>query len=266
MEMQKTLRGLIYFFICVIAVSSVLIWINDAVARLRPAQEEEPERDAAEDELMKGMYTLPPIKSNIAQGGLPEDKYEYSSEENPEGSTSFIVKMKEDFQGVGEKPKTPMQALAGLAAPKKAGVSLGKNALEAEITPEMSSAAYKIEQSGVPEPGFPLEKSGITMISVPVDYKIFSSSDVWKTFADVHGIKYENDFSASDLAVLVSLSDFPPGIFAVKEVVPEKDGVRIVYSVNPLLMSAGIEEDLRRQYAIAKLPKGTKKITLVQGI
>ncbi|MBO4556199.1 MAG: hypothetical protein J5706_05505 [Elusimicrobiales bacterium] len=265
MEMQKILRWLIYFFIGLIALSSLLIWVNDTVARLRPAEEEE-ERDVAEDEKLKGIYTIPPIKSNVTQGGLPEEKYEYSSEENPEGSTSFVVKIGKDFKAVGEKPQSPAKALAGLAAPKKAGVSLGKNALDKEIMPESSSGTVKLESSGVPEPGFPLEKSGITMISVPVDYKIFSSADVWKNFADAYRIKFDNNFAANDLVVLVSLSDFPPGIFSIKEVLSEKGGVKLVYSVNPLLMSAGIEEDLRTQYAVAKIPKGTKKITLVQGI
>ena len=263
MDIQKILRILIYFMIFVIIAASCLIWINDTVARLRPLEEEEA-RDVVEDEKMKGIYTTPPIRSRISQGGQPDD-YE-ARESNPESTTGLIGKI-DGFESVGEKPKNPAKILSELAQPKKVMVGLDEKQLDKQIILAPAEEKTKLDSGqGVPEPGMPLERSGIAMISVPVDYKLFSSQDVWQKFAETYHITYKNDFSKNDMIVLVSMSDFPPGIFSIKEVKKEGGEIKVIYSVNPLLMSAGIEESLRKQYAYAPVPKGTKKVVLEQTI
>lgn len=263
MDTQKILRWLIYFFIGIILLSSLLIWINDFMPRIHP-EEQEPVRDQEMDDRMKGMYTMPPIRANVGRGGQPADTENDQVGEKPTESTSMVVKMKGNFQGVAEKPKNPMQAIIDLSKPKKPVVSMDESDLDSEIMLEPSAVGIRLEAADMPNVGIPAENSGIAMISVPVDYKIFSDSAVWKAFADAHKTRFENDFAKKSVVVLVSLSNFPPGIFAIREVKTEKGQTTVYYTVNPLMMSEGIEEDMRNQYAVAAIPKGTKKVNLVQ--
>lgn len=233
----------------------------DFIARIRPHEKEQP-RDLAEDEKMKSVYTIPPVKTKIVQGGLPSDRYEYSKETAEDSSMDMLVKVK-NFKAVGEPPKSSMQLLADMLTPEKPSVKMGNISGKVDIL-QSSISAVNIENTGVPEPGLPLEKSGITIISVPVDYKIFSDVSVWQSFASAHKIDFKNDFSKNALAVLVSMSDFPNGIFEISEVYREKEQVIVSYAVNPLNMSYGAESEIRDKYAIAQVPFGTKQIVLKQ--
>jgi len=270
MNKEKFLKWSFYFVIILIAACLLLIGINDLAIRIRPgktAAEEESDIIAAskQDERMKSIFSVIPVKTNKVQGGLPYEKYDMSPETNPEGSTSMLMKMKGDFKGVGEKPKNPMQILNDMAAPEKPFVSFSKSDYDGKIMISSESAQPKLDRSeGVPEPGLPLERSRITKISAPLDYKIYRDAKVWKAFADANGIKTDNDFNKNALIVLISMSDFPNGIFSIKEIKKEDGGLTVYYSVNPLLMSAGIEENLRNQYAVSAIPKDTKTVTLKQ--
>lgn len=265
MDKEKILRRMFYVIIGLAVLCAVVVGIGSIAARLHPVEKEIDTDKIAHDESMKGIYTMPSVKSKVVQGGLPSEKYDMSPETNPEGSTGMLVKMK-DFKGVAVKRKNPVQMLNELSSPAKPSVTFREDVSDGKILLQPSGEMpVKLDYSeGVPEPGMPLEKSGITLITAPVDYKIFSSGSVWKTFADTYGIKLENDFKKNSVVVLVSMSEFPHGIFSIKDVKTEKNNVEILYSVNPLLMSSGIDADMRRQYAYAQIPAGTKKITLRQ--
>ena len=265
MNKEKILRFTLYGVIVLAVLSAAVVIIGNIAAKLRPAEKEIDTDKIAHDERMKGIYTMPPIKSKVVQGGLPSEKYDMSPETNPEGSTGMLVKMK-DFKGVAVKRKNPMQMLNEMASPAKPSVSFKEDVSDGKILIQSAEdMPVKLDCSqGVPEPGMPLERSGITLITAPVDYKIFSSESVWKSFADAYGIKLNNDFKKNSVVVLVSMSDFPNGIFSIKEVKTEKDTAEVLYSVNPLLMSSGIDADMRRQYAFAQIPAGTKKVVLRQ--
>jgi hypothetical protein len=100
-------------------------------------------------------------------------------------------------------------------------------------------------------------QEGVTLLAAPVDYKVFKSSETWWTFANARKLKpAPHDFGAFDLVILVSLSDFPSGIFSVAGVEPGRKETLVKYRVNPLAMAAGTDPGNRDSYASAPVPKG----------
>lgn len=221
-------------------------------------------RDAYEAGRLKGVYDGISRKSRVKMGGLPADQYTVSTETMKNGTVEMLVK-NPDFKEVGSKPVSLGEALRNLSEHEDDPVSLGKNALDEKIIISNAASEMKLEKGFVPEPGMDVPQSGITLISAAVDYKVFKEQKVWSSFAEAKKIKFGADFKKENILILVSMSDFPNGIFSIKKVQKKSNGEIIVdYAVNPVIMSVGIEGEIRDSYAYATIPKNTKKIILRQ--
>ena len=71
------------------------------------------------------------------------------------------------------------------------------------------------------------------------------------------------DFASGNLLILVSVSDFPSGIFRVVNVETGKKETVVKYRVNPLGMVDETPKEQREAYAAALVPKN-KPVRLEQ--
>jgi hypothetical protein len=178
-----------------------------------------------------------------------------------------------DFDSAEEPPKDTLETLQDIAGgnennPKKKPVVFmtDKNLTASKIT--IPSAA---QSTGKPAPGMnpvpaPGENSlfsdsSISLPSAPVTYKLFDNQKAWTAFASVHRVNYVPvNFENQSVVVLVSLSDFPSGIFKITEILPAKDTAVLRYRVDPFAMSAD-NPDARPDFYSAGIVG--KKITII---
>lgn len=173
-----------------------------------------------------------------------------------------------NFQEVAEKPKTQIEFLQEMAnAKKKPVMELEESDLNKKVNLYyQSNAADKVPASYVPE--FNVEEDlktpKKTMISAPVEYKIFKNEKDWQEFANSHRIrKIEPDFKNSYVLILVSTSELPNGIFKIDSLKKENGGVTVLYRVDPLEMAADNSNSTPNHYSAINIPK-TDKIQLKQ--
>ncbi len=177
---------------------------------------------------------------------------------NSSGAISLVKE--KDFSGVAEKPKDMMSMLSEMAGGdrrKPAPIRLSEADLDKKVRQLGGESKEPRLNKAMPELGRGASNEGVTLLSAPVDYKVFKSSETWWAFANSRKIKpVPHDFGAADLLILVSMSDFPNCIFGVAGVERTKKETVVRYRVNPLAMSAGASKDERDSYASAPVPKG----------
>jgi hypothetical protein len=259
---NRILKLLVYFFSGLIVVFTLLILVNyiGSIAG-KPAEGEEQQdqkpasaEEMAQQALNAARYGGPVPTASMVPGyrkGLS------TSSVNSEGAIS-IVKEKE-FGGVADKPKDVMSLLNEMSGGKKKPdpIALKDSDLDKKITVGQPGKEPGLRVSTMPELGRRPGQEGLTMLSVPVDYKVFKSSETWAAFTTSRKIKAADfDFRKSDLLILISLSDFPSGIFAIAGVEPGRKETVVKYRVNPLAMAAETPETQRGAFASAPVPKG----------
>lgn len=258
----RFLKTLIYIFSGLIVVFSLLILVNylgSLAGRPSdlPGQEEvKSAEELAREALNTAKYGVAPPRASMVPGyrkGLS------TASVTSEGAIN-IVKEKE-FGGVAEQPKGMMEMLTEMSGgdkKKPSPIALTDSDMDKKITVGGATARDpRLSVSTMPELGRRPGQEGLTMLSVAVDYKIFKSSDTWTAFASSRKVKQGNyDFSAYNLLILVSLSDFPSGIFSIAGVEPGKKETVVRYRVNPLAMAADTSSDQREAYAMSPVPKG----------
>jgi len=257
----KIFRALIFFFLVIIALSLLFMVVN-FFGNSQPG----------ETELQRGK----PIAENL-KGTV---RYQYSAK--PAGPPSLdglstasvrsegaimLVKEKE-FNGVAEKPKGLMATLNEMSAERKKPAAI--RLTEADLNKKVGALAPPVKEpklngAPMPELGRKPGNEGVTLLTVPVDYKVFKTAEVWKAFTDSRKLKrIEHDFAANDLLILVSMSDFPSGIFKITAVEKGKKETVVKYRVDPLAMSAETSEEDREAYAGAAVPRKGPPIRLEQ--
>ncbi len=183
------------------------------------------------------------------------------------------------FQYVEDPPaKSPMEALQNMAGGGKGG----KKKMVPEYLPKSalrpagqntgiyarSNVSASSQSGGVPsmDAGKDASQSGISMPSVPAGYKTFEDSAVWEAFVQTHkeGGYPKVDFSSQSAVILMSLSDFPPGIFKIVSTAKEKNRLLIKYRVDPFEMSAENPEAKPHAYSAAAIEKSDLPIELEQ--
>ena len=171
-----------------------------------------------------------------------------------------IVKS-EEFKGVAEDPGNMMDMLTDMAGSNK------KKRPIVYLTDKDLDKKIVVERSGEPET--PLNGSAVpelgksaslmrdkTMISAPVDYKVFMDSETWKAFSSTHKGRFPPvDFSREEMLILVSVSDLPSGIFKIDGLKRSVKETVVLYRVDPLAMAAGNEKEEHDFYSAAAIPK-----------
>lgn len=259
---NRLLRMLIWLFSGLIVVFLLLILVN-YIGSLTGApsaySEEEEQKPASAAEMARqalnsARYGGPVPTSSMVPGyrkGLS------TASVNTDGSIS-IVKEKE-FGGVAEQPKDMMAVLNELSGGKKKPdpIALKDSDLDKKISVGRPDKEPGLRVSTMPELGRRPGQEGLTMLSAPVNYKIFKSSETWAAFTASRKVKTADfDFRAHNLLILVSLSDFPSGIFSVAAVEAGKKETVVRYRVDPLAMAAETPQARREAFAMAPVPKG----------
>jgi len=263
---SKPFRRILFFLIFVLAALLALIGINKYSGYFGKNKPEQ-KRDRLADESLKGIYTLPVIRSKIVEGGLPQDKYEYSSTASASGSVDMLVPSEDfEFDSVAEKRKDMFEVLAEKEKESKEEViSLDEEDLARRI---YSSAAAQgdvhISTAIVPEMGRGAANEGVSMISVQLGYKIYTDGEVWAAFASSHKIKLEVDFKKDNVVILVPLEDIPPGMLKIKDIEYGQDGTAVKYTVNPMVMTEYYTDAQREAYSAAKISKNAGTVRLLQ--
>lgn len=259
----KAIKLLIAFFLGLICLFIGLIALN--YFDTRPAETEfsasaYAQRALAEAASSAGTRekTPPVYATDISTGGLV--------------SRGAIMLVKSgEFGGVAEDPGSMMDILTEMSGSNK------KKIAPIQLTDRDMDRTIAISRSNKPEP--PLNSSAVpaldagtstprmgtmNMISAPVDYQLFTSSESWGAFASSHKGNFPAaDFSKERMLILVSVSDMPSGIFKITGIKKTPRKTLVLYRVDPLAMSS--ESGVREydSYSAAPVPKGTD-ITLQQ--
>ncbi len=262
----RFLKTLIYIFSGLIVVFTLLILVNyigsvtgrpSELAGQEEARPPESAADLAQQALNAARYGTPPPTASMVPGyrkGLS------TASVNADGAINIIKER--EFDGVAEQPQDIMAMLTGMSGgdkKKPAPIALKDADFDKKIT--VGGPAGKetklLYVSTMPELGRRPGQEGLTMLSAPVDYKVFKTSETWTAFISSRKVKArELDFKYFNMLILISLSDFPSGIFSVAGVEPGKKETVVKYRVNPLAMAAETSSDTREAYAMTPVPKG----------
>lgn len=257
----KTIRFFIYLFLTVIGIFSFLMVINFFGSHTgKRAAESTPKEEGGIAGSFYGFMkydrssptTLPSSREGLSTASV-----------RTEGAIMLV--RDENFDGVAQSPKGRIATLMEMGGGKKKGpspVSLGAGAKLGKISMPVSTEPHKAG-AAMPLLGSKAGPDGLTPVAAPADYKVFKSSAVWQAFADSRRIKnIQHDFSASDLLILFSVSDFPSGIFKIAGVERSVKETVVKYRVDPLAMAAGADPAGREVYASAPVPRKGPPIRL----
>lgn len=257
----KIFRTLIWFFLVIISLFLLFIAV-DFFGNTSP-EGKEPLRGKPIAENLKGtaryLYSVKP-------GTLPFQEGASTASMRSEGAMRIV--REKDFNGVAERPKGMMTVLREMsdARNKPAPISLSESDLQKKVGP-LSPPVREPRMNGAPMPelGRKPGNEGVTLITAPVDYKIFKSAEVWQTFTDSRKLKrIAHDFSSADLLILVSVSEFPSGIFKITGVEEGNKETVVKYRVDPLAMASESQEEDREAYAGAAVPRNGLPVRLEQ--
>ncbi|MFH1619345.1 MAG: hypothetical protein ABIG11_05515 [bacterium] len=189
------------------------------------------------------------------------------------GKNLMVVKEK-DFEAVEEPPKDmfeTLQDMGGGGKKKKPVLHMTDKELTATRIALVSSredeGRTKRRSGPVPRPGenIPVSAYQAVFPTAPVTHKLFRDPAVWSAFTAAHRGKYPSvDFKKQSVVILVSLSDFPSGIFKIVEVVKEKKRTRIRYRVDPFAISADNPQAAPYLYSAATVDREAPPIVLEQ--
>ncbi|MDP2865870.1 MAG: hypothetical protein Q8O90_06480 [Elusimicrobiota bacterium] len=226
-----------------------------------PGQEEAGGKLPVSEDLARQAMTSARYAKGVSGSMIPAQRQVLSTSAVNSSGAIRLVREK-TFGGVAEPPKDMMSILSELSGgdkKKPAPIALKESDLDGEIIslgggPEKEP---RLKSAAMPEMGRGAGQEGVTLLSAPVDYKLFKSSDTWRAFANSRKLgDGAYDFSSYDLLILVSLSDFPSRIFAITGVERGKKETVVSYRVNPLAMASELPPGQRDSYASAPVPKG----------
>lgn len=259
----KPLRTLIYIFSGIIVVFSLLMLVNylGSLSGSSYGGPGQADLGGGDDASGSGLtyITTPKYGPGSRNSLLPAGGTNFSTYTVASGGVSLLVKEK-NFSGVAETPKGMMDLLndmGGGGRDKKPLIALKESDLDKKISVPVSPVKRPANGAApMPELGRNPGQEGVTLLGAPVDYKLFKSSETWWAFANSHKLRAAApDFSSSDLLILVSVSDFPSGIFKIAGVAAGKKETLVTFRVDPLAMSPETPREQREAYASAAVPK-----------
>lgn len=179
----------------------------------------------------------------------------YKTSAKIKSSPGPLVVKESRFDSVSEPPKSLMEVLQDMAGggknkKKPPAIFMKDGDLDKKII--LPSFPVKPPRMG----GGTLQTSD-ALPTAPVTYKLFRDSSTWSAFRDSHDIKHFSvnsstksgfkglygvkrfppDFASQAAVILVSLSEFPSGIFQIVKIMKEKAKTVIQYRINPFSMS-----------------------------
>ena len=254
---NRLLRNLVYFFSGLIVLFTLLMVAN-FMGSLSGLNGETPARaakdpDAGERRPIAAVKYGPGTRNSL----IPAGGTNFSTVTVDSGGVGLVIKDK-NFSSVAEEPKGMMDILNNMGGGnKKPVLALKDSDLDKKISvPTTPMKGTSHAASAMPELGREPGQEGVTLLGAPVDFKLFKNSETWRAFASSRKLANPApDFSASDLLILISVSDFPSGIFKITGVEAGKKETLVKYRVDPLGMSPDTPKEQREAYASAPVPK-----------
>lgn len=277
---NRILRLLIYLFSGVLVLFCLLILVNYIGSRAGSPSELPGQRDTAkepESASAKAMQALAKTEYGGAKAGssmLPVYRQGVSTSEVYSAGAINVVKDSE-FSGVAEKPKSLTEMLSDMAGGSKRGpapVRLKDSDLDKSVRLLGGAEDEKSLKTGpMPELGRGAANEGVTMLSAPVDFKVFRSSETWWAFANSHKCRSDlkdagsikpapspissPDFSREYVLILISVSELPNGIFRIMRLDRAGGAVVVSYKVDPMAMAAANEVPQHDFYTAVVIPR-----------
>jgi len=183
------------------------------------------------------------------------------STESVRSGDSVMLVRRGDFEGVADEPENVMDMLSEMSGGNKrkpSPVRITEESLKTKIMIAGPGGPASARKSAVPAPGEAPGRfaGGPGLITAPVDYLVFRSSQTWAVFSASHNGRFPPvNFSKENMAILVSVSDLPSGIFKIADVRKGPKETVIAYKVDPLAMAAGSEEKEQLLYSASPVPK-----------
>jgi hypothetical protein len=232
----KAIRALIVFFLGLICLFAALITLNYYAAK--PLSQKFSAKAAAQRMLAEAGAS-----ANTREKAPISYRTGFSSASVRSEGSIMLVKNGE-FGGASQEEQSMMEVLtemSGSGKKKIAPVHLAYSDLDKKIiVSRPGGAGAPLNSSAVPKPGEAAFVTGAkTMVTAPVDYKVFRDAETWSAFASSHKGRFPDvDFSKEQMLILVSVSEMPSGIFKISGVEKKAKETVVLYRVDPLVMSA----------------------------
>lgn len=263
--MKHRIPGYIVYSIAAIVCFSILF---STLYLFRQKKETDSVKNIMTTTAEKMLFEAKKSMENRESFGRKTEFVETSSSVYSHGAIRIVKNSK--FENVDEPSQSMMQqlnSLAGYGKRKIEPIELSQEDLNKKIIIKANAAKASVKTLGVPVLGLPDSHSAsrITMINAPVDYKLFRDIKTWKAFESTHKGDFPDiDFAEKNIIILVSLSNFPPGIFKILDIVENAKEIIVKYRVDPFAMAARNVPDKHNYYAAAAIPKSDLPIKLVQ--
>ena len=281
---NRIVRLLIYIFSGLIAAFSLLMLVNylgtltgeraERRSEAREEEEQDPRSMAAQ-----AMAAARAASSSGSQYIPYRSGLSTSAAVTTEGGIRLVKD--HDFNGVAEKPQGMMDMLNEMGGGRKkpSPIKLDDSDLDRKMRKiGEDPAEQKLKAAAMPELGRGGGQEGVTLLTAPVDFKLFKSSETWWAFANSHKCRSDvepapggerrtvlsPDFSRERVLVLVSVSELPNGIFRITAVGAQGRDVVVSYKVDPMAMSAGNDVPQHDFYSASVVPaRGEIKLSQV---
>ncbi len=279
----KIFRSLIYLFVGLIVIFSLLILVN-YLGSLTGASSEVPgQRDGGEPVQSASSMARQALAAAKFGGAavprasmIPAGRQGLSTAAVTSEGAIRVVKDKR-FNGVAEKPKSMMDMLNDMGGGKKgkpSPVRLQDSDLDKRVR-QLGGPGNEasLKTASMPEMGRGAAQEGVTLLNAPADYKLFKSSETWWAFANSHKCRADSletgsgsrpltfstisapDFSHEYVLVLISVSDLPNGILRITGLGKNGKDLVVSYRVDPLAIAAGDVEARHDFYSAAVIPR-----------
>ncbi|MDA8132720.1 MAG: hypothetical protein M0011_14545 [Elusimicrobia bacterium] len=280
---NRIVRLLIYIFSGLIAAFSLLMLVNylGTLTGERAERRSEVREEEEQDPRAMAAQAMAAARAGSSSGSqyIPyRSGLSTSAAVTTEGGIRLVKDR--DFNGVAEKPQGMMDMLNEMGGGRKkpSPVKLEDSDLDRKMRKiGEDPAEQKLKAAAMPELGRGAGQEGVTLLTAPVDFKVFKSSETWWAFSNSHKCRYDlrpapaagggavsPDFSRERVLVLVSLSDLPNGIFRITGVGAQGGQVVVSYKVDPMAMSAASDVPQHDFYSASVVPaRGEIKLSQV---
>jgi hypothetical protein len=215
-----------------------------------------------------------------AQKGSSIKKPQAPGADQLESKSGISIVKNPEFEGVAEPPKSLMELVQEMTgqrgmreseereSKKATPIFISRESFRKKISPIAKNREPSRIKKNVPVLGEDSSKQP-ALIEAPVDYKIFKDQWTWDTFTTSHRGKLDKscrsvDFTIEEIAILVSMSEFPSGIFKVVKVINSENETIIRYKIDPIAMSAELVPREYDHYSCAVIKKNNLPIRLEQ--
>lgn len=205
----------------------------------------------------------------------------YRTSAKIKSSPGPMVVKESRFDSVSEPPKSLMEVLQDMAGGKNKKKPPAIFMKDGDLDKKIILPSFPVKP---PRVGGGALQTSDALPTAPVTYKLFRDSLTWSAFRDshditrfsvdsstgmvrmtgLHGVKRPVDFARQAMVILVSLSEFPSGIFQIVKIRKEKAKTVVQYRINPFSMSPKNSDASPHAYSAGVIDRPKLPIVLEQ--